>query len=198
MVYGNSFTNPIIYNACNEEFRKSFRSYFRILIKPCARLILGDRLNWEAESPQILDDLGTTFQRTRSLRRTSSRRETLTNANARLHGEIMLGRRDTLVDNVNTRTNGEIPNRHEDNYRPNRKTYQSDENNDHICFKHTGRTNHYGSVPYRNGMVVQYVSALWHKCVYFISSNFSYIILRHDIVQSLVLGNTIYNTKTPC
>jgi hypothetical protein len=147
MLYGNSFTNPIIYNACNEEFRKSFRSYFRILIKPCARLVLGDRLDWD-NRPEILDDLGTTFNRTRSFRRSSSRRETLVN--------------------IITRTNGEIPNRRQDsnnNNRMNRRvSYANDVDNairnHQTCTNHTDWTNHRRSVPYSKTSLVQYVSVL--------------------------------------
>ncbi|CAB3995298.1 neuropeptide FF receptor 2-like [Paramuricea clavata] len=147
MLYGNSFTNPIIYNACNEEFRKSFRSYFRILIKPCARLVLGDRLDWD-NRPEIFDDLGTTFNRTRSFRRSSSRRETLVN--------------------IITRTNGEIPNRRQDNNNNNRISRRISFANDvdnairnhQTCTNHTDWTNHRRSVPYSKASLVQYVSVL--------------------------------------
>lgn len=146
MLYGNSFTNPIIYNACNEEFRKSFCSYFKMLIKPCARLVIGDRLNWD-DGPEILDDLGTTFNRTRSFRRSSSRRETLAFAN--------------------TRSNGEVPNNKQDsnNNRAGKRVSYADHvhsavENNHTCTKHTDRTNHRCSIPYRKASLIQYVSVL--------------------------------------
>ena len=146
MLYGNSFTNPIIYNACNEEFRKSFRSYFKMLIKPCARLVLGDQLNWD-DGPEIMDDMGTTFNRTRSFRRSSSRRETLAF--------------------VNTRSNGEIPNRKQDsnNNRAGKQVSYADHiqnvvENNHTCTKHTDRSDHRCSIPYRKASLIQYVSVL--------------------------------------
>ena len=142
MLYGNSFTNPIIYNACNEEFRKSFRSYFRMLIKPCAVLLLGDRLNWD-DRPEILDDLGTTFNRTRSFRRSSSRRE--------------------ILINLNNEANGNIPNRQQDsnNNRTNRRiSYANDDNNQGTCLEHTNRTNYRYSVPHGKDSLVEYVSVL--------------------------------------
>ena len=146
MLYGNSFTNPIIYNACNEEFRKSFRSYFGMLIKPCAILLLGDRLNWD-DRQEIFDDMGTTFGRTRSFRRSSSRRDVLINLNTRTNGEIPNG----LQDSNNNRTNRRI-------------SYANDvENaveNQRTCSKHTDRTNRSRSVPYRKDSLLQYVSVL--------------------------------------
>ena len=143
MLYGNSFTNPIIYNACNEEFRKSFRSYFRMLIKPCARLVLRDRFDWD-DGPQILDDLGTTFHRTRSVRRSSSRRET--------------------IASVNTRTNGELPLKlPKSNRKGTSKRVSYAEclvNEQYVCAKDTDRINHCCSGPYRKASFVQYVSVL--------------------------------------
>lgn len=149
MLYGNSFTNPIIYNACNEEFRKSFRSYFKMLITPCVRLVCGNNVGWD-ERPEILDDLGTTLNRSRSVRRSSSRRDTMAF--------------------VNTRTNGEVPNRLQDsnNNGAGRKVSYADHiqnvvENNHTCTKHSDRTNHRCSIPYRKASVIQYVSVLWHR-----------------------------------
>jgi hypothetical protein len=144
MLYGNSFTNPIIYNACNEEFRKSFRSYFRMLIKPCAVLLLGDRLSWD-DRPDILDDLGTTLNRTRSFRRLSSRRETLIN--------------------VNNEATAKVPNGQEDgnNNRTNRKISFANGNtveNHRTCSEHANRTNHRYGVPHGKDSLVEYVSVL--------------------------------------
>ena len=143
MLYGNSFTNPIIYNACNEEFRKSFRSYFRMLIKPCAVLLLGDRLNWD-DGPEILDDLGTTFNRTRSIRRSSSRREILINLNNEATGKVP---QDGNNNRTNNRTNKRI-------------SFANDGNNQGTCLELTNMTNYRYSVPHGKDSLVEYVSVL--------------------------------------
>lgn len=69
MVYMNSFANPIIYNVCHEEFRKSFRSYCGMLLKPCAHLMYAGQMQWS------MREFNTTLQQTRSSRKSSASRE---------------------------------------------------------------------------------------------------------------------------
>lgn len=135
MLYGNSFTNPIIYNACNEEFRKSFRSYFRLLIRPCA-ILVHRKQEWDNRA-EIQEDLATTYQRTRSFRRPSSRKESF-----------------------NTRTNGAIPTTVCRNNRTNRISYYGVNS---LLQPHqtcTDRNSHRNSVPLRKASLIQYASAL--------------------------------------
>ena len=39
MLYGNSFTNPIIYSICNEQFRTGFKDLFGSCLQPCSFLM---------------------------------------------------------------------------------------------------------------------------------------------------------------
>lgn len=148
MLYGNSFTNPIIYNACNEEFRKCFRGYFSLWIKPCARLVLGDR-----RMPEFFQDIETTIprnQRSVSFKRLS-RKDTFDKGPYNTRTNSTKKHREKNHNNVNEMDNGQCT------------TVSNSNNQCHVILLHKNNINQYHTtvrnISSKND-AVQYVSGL--------------------------------------
>lgn len=161
MVYGNSFTNPIIYNACNEEFRKCFRGYFKAWIKPCARLVLGDRALTD-EQAEILNDIGSTFHRTQgngSFRR-QSRRDTFTLSLVNTNNENSKKSDRKRENNHSDKTHKNTTNNHNSNTSNGDNTTVNACNHQTSLLHNNNINQQRNSTSYGNNHGVQYVSVL--------------------------------------